>query len=101
MTIKWLPEAERDLFELGAWLSERSPRAALSMAARINGVLVLLNDGLEGRSATLTDGREVRRWPVDSLVIYYRRKGEVLEVLRVFDARRAPIEQGERSAPRG
>lgn len=60
---------------------------------RLTRALGLLG-GLElGRAAMLTDGREARRWPVGTLVIYYRRKGDVLEVLRVFDARREPIER--------
>jgi plasmid stabilization system protein ParE len=93
VSIQWLPEAESDLFAVAEWLSERSPRAALALSDRIDEVLSLLRDGLEGRTATLTDGREARRWPVGTLVIYYRRRGDVLEVLRVFDARREPIER--------
>jgi plasmid stabilization system protein ParE len=93
MTVRWLPEAEEDVVALGDWLSERNPRAAVAVVDRIDGVLALLDDGLEGSFARLTDGREVRRWPVGTMVIYYRRRGDVLEVLRVFDARREPIER--------
>ncbi|MFO0561312.1 MAG: type II toxin-antitoxin system RelE/ParE family toxin [Polyangiales bacterium] len=92
MTVRLLPEAIDDIDAAYAWLFERAPSAAERMRRDIGRALALL-DGLElGRVATLTDGREVRRWPIGTMVIYYRRRGDVLEVLRVFDARRAPIE---------
>ncbi|MBL8678468.1 MAG: type II toxin-antitoxin system RelE/ParE family toxin [Myxococcales bacterium] len=93
MTVRWLPEAEEDAVAVGDWLSERNPRAALAVLEHIDRVLALLDDGLEGSIARLTDGRAARRWPVGTLVIYDRRRGDVLEVLRVFDARREPIEK--------
>jgi plasmid stabilization system protein ParE len=89
MTVEWLPEAEDDLVAIGDWLGERNPRAALAVVERVNAILGLLVEGLEGSAARLTDGREARRWPVGTLVIYDRRRADVLEVLRVHDARRA------------
>ncbi len=93
MTVRLLPEAIDDIDATYTWLFERSPSAADRLRADVTRALGLL-EGLElGRAAMLTDGREARRWPVGTLVIYYRRKGDVLEVLRVFDARREPIER--------
>jgi plasmid stabilization system protein ParE len=63
------------------------------MRSELTRALGLLEASELGRVAMLTDGRSARRWPVGSLVIYYRRRGDVLEVLRVFDARREPIER--------
>lgn len=56
-------------------------------------VAILSSGGLEGREVAIDGGVTARRWPVETLVIYDRRKGDVLEVLRVFDARREPIER--------
>jgi plasmid stabilization system protein ParE len=93
MTVRLLPEAIDDIDTAYAWLFERAPSAAERMRADVLRALVMLDESELGRSVTLSDGREARRWPVGTMVIYYRRRGDVLEVLRVFDARRAPIER--------
>jgi plasmid stabilization system protein ParE len=93
MTVRLLPDAVDDVDAAYAWLFERSPAAAERMRAELTRAFGYLDGAELGRAATLTDGRAARRWPVGTLVIYYRRRGDVLEVLRVFDARREPIER--------
>jgi plasmid stabilization system protein ParE len=93
MTVRLLPEAIDDIDAAYTWLFERAPPSAERMRSELTRALGLLEASELGRVAMLTDGRSARRWPVGSLVIYYRRRGDVLEVLRVFDARREPIER--------
>lgn len=93
MTVRLLPEAVDDIDAAYAWLFERAPSAAERMRSEVTRALGLLEASEQGRVATLTDGREARRWPVGTMVIYYRRRGDALEVLRVLDARREPIER--------
>jgi plasmid stabilization system protein ParE len=93
MTVRLLPEAIDDIEAAYTWLFERSPLAAERMRDKVTRALELLEALELGRVARLSDGREARRWTVGTMIIYYRRRGEVLEVLRVFDARREPIER--------
>jgi plasmid stabilization system protein ParE len=93
MTVRLLPEAIDDIEAAYTWLFERSPSAAERMRNEVTRALELLEALDLGRVARLSDGREARRWPMGTMIIYYRRRGEVLEVLRVFDARREPIER--------
>lgn len=94
MTVRFAPAAQREFAASIAWLTERNPDAAQELQDRVMDTVSALDAReYDGREVTITGVGAARRWPVGSLVIYYRRRGDVLEVLRVFDARRAPIER--------
>lgn len=94
MTVYWDPTARSEQRAAVAWLAERNPVAALDLVKALDRVVTsLVAREFEGREVVIDGQRTVRRWPVGTLVIYYRRRGDVLEVLRVFDARREPIER--------
>lgn len=94
MTVLWDAKALQEQRDAIAWLAERSPTAARSLADELDRIIRSLAAGeFEGREVSIASGATARRWPVGTMVIYYRRRGDVLEVLRVFDARREPIER--------
>ncbi len=93
MTIRLSSEADEDLAALYAWLDERNPSAAERQRAAIMDAFAALEANELGSEVTLSDDRRVRRWPVRTLVIYYIREGATVLVLRVYDARRSPIER--------
>lgn len=88
------PPAQRDLEQQLSYLRERSPKAARAFRQRIQQALRSLAAGaFEGSSTQLTSGTEVRRWPVEDRVIYYRHEGDVLQVLRIYPARSDSLEE--------
>jgi plasmid stabilization system protein ParE len=94
MSFRFTAIAQREFSASIQWLTERNPDAAQSLQDRvIETVSALDAREYEGREVIIARGAKARRWPVGSLVIYYQRRGDVLEVLRVFDARREPIER--------
>jgi plasmid stabilization system protein ParE len=93
MTIQFSAEADEDLAALYDWLEQRSPIAAEQHRVAIMSALAALDANELGSEATLSDERRVRRWPVRTLVIYDIRDGETVLVLRIYDARRVPIER--------
>lgn len=94
MIVEWSDQAIEDLDGAASWIERRNPRAARELIDAIGDTVTsLAAREFEGREVVIDDGRAVRRWPAGSLVIYYRRRGDVLELLRVFDARREPIER--------
>lgn len=94
MTVRFAAVAEREYLAALEWLRDRNPSAAQRLQDNVVSIVTALAAReFEGREVVIDGGRAVRRWPAGSLVIYYRRRGEVLEVLRVFDARREPIER--------
>ncbi|MBL8678470.1 MAG: type II toxin-antitoxin system RelE/ParE family toxin [Myxococcales bacterium] len=94
MTVRFTALARREFSASIEWLVERNPDAAQSLRDRLLAVVTSLEAReFEGREVTIARGVTVHRWPVGTLVIYYRRKGDALLVLRVFEARREPIER--------
>lgn len=94
MKIVVAPKARGDLREAYEHIARDSSEAADRVLARIVEVIGMLASGaVEGREAILRDGRRVQAWPVPPYRIYYRRTGEVLQVVRVYHQARRPIEQ--------
>ncbi len=86
--------AEQDLEAQLDFLLARSPPAAESMLESVLDVLARLANGeFDGREVVLRSGARVHRWPVPPLVIYYRREGDVLRVVRIHNAMRRPLEK--------
>jgi plasmid stabilization system protein ParE len=94
MTIVVAPKAQEDLREAYEYIARDNPEAADSVLARIVEVIGILAAGaIEGRDVVLRDGRRVQTWPVPPYRIYYRRSGEVFQVVRVYHQARRPIER--------
>jgi addiction module RelE/StbE family toxin len=96
MDIRYSVRARNDLRRIFEYLDERAPKAAHEVRRAIEASVALLADF--PLMAPMTDEDDVReltlaRYPYR---IYYRVRGEELEVLHVRDARRRPwAEQSE------
>jgi addiction module RelE/StbE family toxin len=94
MDVVFSPQAQEDLRLAREYIAQDSPTAADRVLERVTRVIEMLASGLvEGREVQLRDGRRVHTWPVYPYRIYYRRKGKVLEVVRVYHQVRRPIER--------
>ena len=94
MTIVVAPKAKEDLREAYGYIARDTREAADRVLARIVEVIgMLASGGVEGREVTLRDGRRVQTWPVPPYRIYYRKTGEVFQVVRVYHQARRPIER--------
>ncbi len=88
------PEARIDLDEPLTFIADGNPRATRKLASEIDAAFVLLaapTPHLEGAPVTLRSGVSCRRHLVHPVVIYYRRKPGMLDVLRVHHHAREPI----------
>lgn len=75
-------------------MARDSRNAADRFLARLVEVIGLLaTEAFTGREVVLRDGRRVRTWPVPPHRIYYRRQGDLFEVVRVYHQARRPIER--------
>lgn len=54
---------------------------------------MLASGVMAGKEVLLRDGRRVHTWPVPPYRIYYRKGGEVFQVVRVYHQARRPIER--------
>jgi plasmid stabilization system protein ParE len=87
-------EAEQDLVDAIAYAYGHSRAATVHLIERFHAALEMLASGLvEGRGAALKDGRALRAWSMPPYVIYYRREGNTLQILRVHHQSRRPIER--------
>ena len=94
MTIVVAPKAREDLREAYEYIARETLDAADRVLARIVEVIGMLASGaVEGREVTLRDGRRVQTWPVPPYRIYYRMRGEIFQVVRVYHQARRPIER--------
>lgn len=92
MNVQFAPQAEADLRESLEYIRERNPPAAEKLGNRILAVIEMLAAGeVHGQEQRLTTGEVVSSWPVPPFRIYYRRQGDVLQVLRVYHHARRPI----------
>ena len=86
--------ARADLDEILRFIAQDSPRAAVAMMARIDGVIQQLVAGeLQGPEVQFRNGRRAQRWPVPPYRIYYRRTRTRTTILRVYHGARQPIER--------
>jgi plasmid stabilization system protein ParE len=86
-------KAARDIQQAHAYAARDKPEAADRLVSRILDVTRLLALGVvDGPQVRLRDGRAVFSWPVSPYRIYYRRRGQVFEVVRVYHQARRPIE---------
>ena len=92
MTIRFSKETAEDLAAATEYLADRNPRAAVELVADILELVARLDEGIfDGPEQKLRRGILVRSWPLPPYRIYYRRRGGVLEVMRVYHQARRPI----------
>lgn len=86
--LKWLRRAERDLDQVEAYIAQDNPRAAVEMVLTIIAAVEQLDafPGM-GRPGRVQGTRElvVAGTP---FIVPYRKKGERIEILRVYHAAR-------------
>lgn len=88
------PKAERDLKEAFEYIAQDSPAAANRLLVRFEEIMEMLASGLvRGSEVTLKDGRRVEAWSMPPYRIYFRRREDALEVLRVYHQAQRPIER--------
>ena len=86
------PEAVDDLAAAVDYLAERNTDAAVTLVDRAFRLFRRLDgQDFEGPIHTLSDGTDVRSWPLPPFRVYYRREGRELLVLRVYHQRRTPL----------
>ena len=94
MTIVVSPQACEDLRKAYDYIRKDNPNAAARVLAHIVEVIgMLVSEAGTGRDVLLRDGRRVKTWPVPPYRIYYRVKGQELQVIRVYHQARHPIER--------
>jgi plasmid stabilization system protein ParE len=94
MTVTVSPQAQVDLKEAYEYVRHDNPDAADRVLAHVVEIIGMLASGLiEGKEATLRDGRRVSTWPVPPYRIYDRRRKDAFEVVRVYHQARRPIER--------
>ena len=94
MTIVVASQAREDLREAYDYIRKDNPNAAPWVLAHIVEVIgMLVSEAVTGRDVLLRDGRRVKTWPVPPYRIYYRVKGQELQVIRVYHQARRPIER--------
>jgi toxin ParE1/3/4 len=94
MTIVVAPQAREDLREAYDYIHKDNLNAAARVLAHIVEVIgMLVSEAVTGRDVLLRDGRQVKTWPVPPYRIYYRVRGQELQVIRVYHQARRPIER--------
>ncbi|MFQ5990405.1 MAG: type II toxin-antitoxin system RelE/ParE family toxin [Candidatus Methylomirabilales bacterium] len=94
MTIVVSPQAQEDLRQAYQQIAQDNREAADRVLARIVEVIGMLASGVvEGREVYLRDGRRVYTWPVPPYRVYYRKSGDVFQIVRVYHQARRPIER--------
>jgi toxin ParE1/3/4 len=88
------PQARRDLEQAHAWIARDNPRAADRTLDRLFEAMERLEAGeLTGPRVRIVGSVLARRWSVPPYRIYYRERGDEIEILRVHHQARHPIEE--------
>ncbi|KQW31292.1 hypothetical protein ASE36_03230 [Rhizobium sp. Root274] len=91
MKLRFTPDAVRDLEELRDWLMPRSPSGHRHVVSAIRAALLRIQDQPQsGRPTARPDIREAIE-PRYGFILPYTVRGNVLWVLRVYNARRHPL----------
>ncbi len=94
MSVRFAPQAANDFRAAVEYLTQRNPAAAVALADRLFAVIDQLAAGdFDGPERTLTTGERVRSFAVPPVRLYYRREGDALWILRIYDQRQEPIER--------
>lgn len=92
MKVKVSRQAAEDLAGATSYLAEHSPRAAVALVEDVMTLAGRLAEReFEGPEQRLRSGLLVHSWPLPPYRLYYRRRGDTLEILRVYHQARRPI----------
>ena len=82
------PEAEQDLVDIWVYIAEDSPVNADHYVDKLydTGILLAENPGIGTERPDLMD--ELQSFPVDHYILFYRRKNDNIEMIRVLHASR-------------
>lgn len=82
------PEAEQDLVDIWVYIAEDSPTNADSYIDKLysKGLLLSENPEIGAERSDLMD--ELRAFPVDHYVLFYRKQNNGIELVRVLHASR-------------
>jgi plasmid stabilization system protein ParE len=92
MTLKFTPQAFRDLAEMDAYLTDRSPTGLRNVIAALRKTFELIENNAGYGRSTPREGVRVAIEPTYRYVIPYYVYGSNLWVLRVYHPRRAPLD---------
>ena len=81
------PEADYDLDSIWSYIAADSPRAADAMIDRITEAFDMLLTVPQAGRIRREFGKELRSFPVDSYMIFYKATAEGIEVTRVMSGR--------------
>jgi len=99
MQLRFTRQALADLDELKAWLGPRSPKGHRSVAAALSRCIRKLGDHPDaGRLTAMPDIRELVE-PRYGFVIPYTLRRDVIWILRIYSARRYPLNLSEITRP--
>lgn len=92
MSARLSPEAEADLTATLEFIRERNPAAAMKLAKKVFATLKKLAAGkVDGPEYRLTTGEVVRSWLIHPFRVFYLRRQDELQVLRIYHHARRPI----------
>ena len=99
MELRFSRQALADLDDLKQWLGPRSPQGHRSVAAALSRCIRKLTDHLDaGRPTAMPDIRELIE-PRYGFIIPYTQRGGIIWILRVYSARRYPLNLTEINRP--
>lgn len=87
-TIRRTPQADQDLFEVGAYIARDDQTAADRFVGKVDGYLMLLANNPEAGRPRPALGAAVRTFPVDGYLIVYRPIPDGIQVLRFLHGAR-------------
>lgn len=91
--IRWTHRAQRDLQQTYDYLSERSPRGARRVIARLVRAVAILPGKPElGKRSEYGIEQPYRELVISHYKIFYRLKSHTIHVVRVWDTRRDPTD---------
>lgn len=82
------PRSKRDVFDIWDYIASDSPRAAEKQLRRIDNVIATLAERPEAGRINSDLGAEIRSFPVDRYLVFYRPTQTTLTVLRILHAAR-------------
>ena len=90
MIVRYTRRAERDLAFILSYLTERSPNGAQNVATSLQESIRFIVDNPRGGKRTLKPFLFVKIVPEYPYKIFYRFRGELVELVRVRHASRRP-----------
>lgn len=99
MQLRFSRQALTDLDDLKQWLGSRSPQGHRNVSTALSRCIRRLADHpAAGRTTALPEIRELVE-PHYGFIIPYTQRGDILWILRIYNARRHPLNLSDIRAP--